>query len=126
METIAVAGLVATRPRHLVTADGLSVTSFRLVTRPSRGEPGSWYTVSAFRRLALSVAECVARGDPVLVAGMLRIRDWLGERPGATAEIIAEAVGHDLAWGRSRFEREVDAAELAAVTAHDGSSESAA
>ncbi|MGN7800980.1 single-stranded DNA-binding protein [Leifsonia sp. 22587] len=111
-ETVAVRGFVATEPRHLVTEGGLPITSFRLVTTRRRynrqaasWEDGgsNWYTVSAFRRLALSAADCVAKGDPVLVSGRLCLREWTGEKQGMTVEIEADSIGHDLAWGRSRF-----------------------
>ena len=35
-DTIALAGLVATTPKHLVTGDGLSITSFRLASQQRR------------------------------------------------------------------------------------------
>lgn len=113
-ETVAVRGFVATEPRHLVTEGGLPITSFRLVTtrrrynrQSSSWEDGgsNWYTVSAFRRLAVSAADCVSKGDPVLVSGRLCLREWTGEKQGMTVEIEAESIGHDLTWGRSEFTR---------------------
>jgi single-strand DNA-binding protein len=118
-DTVAVRGFVATEPRHLVTEGGLPVTSFRLVTTRRRynrqaatWEDGgsNWYTVSAFRRLALSAAECIAKGDPVLVSGRLCLREWTGEKQGMTVEIEADSIGHDLTWGRSAFTRSAGAA----------------
>ncbi|SEA86948.1 single-stranded DNA-binding protein [Leifsonia sp. 21MFCrub1.1] len=113
-DTVAVRGFVATKPRHVVTEGGLPITSFRLVTthrrynrEASSWEDGesNWYTVSAFRRLALGAAASVAKGDPVLVAGRLCLREWTGGKQGMTVEIEAESIGHDLTWGRSRFTR---------------------
>lgn len=113
-DTVAVRGFVATEPRHLVTEGGVPITSFRLVTTHRRynrqaasWEDGdtNWYTVSAFRRLALSAASSIAKGDPVLVAGRLCLREWTGEKQGMTVEIEADSIGHDLAWGRSSFTR---------------------
>lgn len=113
-DTVAVRGFVATEPRHLVTEGGLPITSFRLVTTRRRynrqaatWEDGgsNWYTVSAFRKLALSTADCIAKGDPVLVSGRLCVREWAGEKQGMTVEIEAESIGHDLALGRSAFTR---------------------
>lgn len=118
-DTIAVRGFVATEPRHLVTEGGLPITSFRLVSTRRRynrqaasWEDGgsNWYTVSAFRRLALSAADCIAKGDPVLVSGRLCLREWAGEKQGMTVEIEAESIGHDLTWGRSAFTRSPAAA----------------
>lgn len=113
-DTVTVRGFVATEPRHLITESGVPITSFRLVSTRRRfnrdtsaweDADTNWYTVSAFRRLALSTAGCVAKGDPVLVSGRLCIREWVGEQRGITAEIEAEGIGHDLAWGRSQFTR---------------------
>jgi len=115
-DTVAVRGFVASEPRHLVTEGGLPITSFRLVTTRRRynrtssaWEDGgnNWYTVSAFRRLALSAADSIAKGDPVLVAGRICLREWAGEKQGMTVEIEAESIGHDLTWGRSAFTRAV-------------------
>lgn len=112
---ITVTGLVATTPRHLVTSEGLAITSFRLASNQRRFDRGkeawvdgetNWYTVTGFRRLALNAAASLAKGDRVVVSGRLRVRDWSqGERAGTTVEIEADAFGHDLAWGQSRFTR---------------------
>ena len=65
------------------------------------------------------------RGERVIVSGRLRIRTWdKGDRSGTTAEIDAEAIGHDLLWGRSRFERS-GAREAAAASSDDTSSDGA-
>ncbi len=38
--------------------------------------------------------------------GKLRIRDWdNGERSGTSVEIDADAIGHDLSFGTTSFER---------------------
>lgn len=95
-----VRGVVASRPRHLVTAEGLAVTTFRLLSAAASRDR-SWFTVSALRRLAVAAAGSLEAGDPVLVVGRLVIREWPGERSGVTAEVEAMAIGHDLAAGRS-------------------------
>jgi single-strand DNA-binding protein len=116
-ENLTVSGLVATTPRHLVTADGLAITSFRLASSNRRfdrtagkwvdGET-NWYTITAFRQLGINVAGSVNKGDRIIVQGVLRVRDWdNGERAGTSVEIEAEAVGHDLTWGSSVFTRTV-------------------
>jgi single-strand DNA-binding protein len=122
-EHIAVTGLVATTPRHLVTQDGLSITSFRLASSQRRfdrsqnkwieGET-NWYTVSAFRQLAINESTSVSKGDRVIVVGKLHVRDWdNGERAGTSVEVEAEAVGHDLNWGTSSFTRTIMVREVA-------------
>lgn len=116
-ELITVAGLIATTPRHLVTQDGLPITSFRLASSQRRfdkvqnkwidGET-NWFTVSAFRQLAINSSTSLSKGDRVVLTGKLRVRDWdNGERAGTAVEVEAEAIGHDLSWGSSNFTRTV-------------------
>ncbi len=116
-EIVTVSGLVATTPRHLVTQDGLPITSFRMAASHRRfdrkenkwvdGET-NWFTVTAFRQLAINSAGSVSKGERVLVTGKLRVRDWdNGERAGTSVEVEAEALGHDLTWGTAIFTRTV-------------------
>lgn len=114
-DSITLTGLVATRPRHIVTGEGLAITSFRFATAQRVYDRGAgrfidrdtnWYTVTAFRTLAVNAAESIGKGDRVIVAGRLRLRDWTsGERAGTTVEVEADAIGHDLGWGTTRFQR---------------------
>ncbi|MDO8338955.1 MAG: single-stranded DNA-binding protein [Microcella sp.] len=116
-DTITLTGLVATTPRHIVTSEGLSITSFRLASNQRRYDRAkaawvdgdtNWYTVTSFRQLGTHVASSVHKGERVIVSGRVRIRDWeSGEKNGTTIEIDAEAVGHDLTWGRASFTRSV-------------------
>lgn len=74
----------------------------------------NWYTITAFRQLALNSNASVEKGQRVLVSGRLKIRDWEnGDRTGTTIEIEAEAIGHDLSWGTASFTRSVSAATVA-------------
>lgn len=110
---ITVVGNIATDPRHLVTGEGLAVTSFRLGSNTRRWDRAAgkhvegetnWFTVSAFRGLAENAGACLKKGDRVLVTGRLRIRPWdKSDRAGITAEVDADAIGHDLTWGTSTF-----------------------
>jgi single-strand DNA-binding protein len=110
-----ITGLVATTPRHITTADGLAITSFRLASSQRRYDKvqqrwidadTNWYTVSCFRDLATNTATSVNKGDRVIVSGRLRIRDWENtDRSGTTVEIEAENIGHDLAWGTATYTR---------------------
>ncbi len=114
-ESITVAGLVATTPRHLITQDGLPITSFRLASSHRKfdrdqnkwvdGET-NWFTITVFRQLAINASTSIAKGERVLASGKLRIRDWdNGERAGTSVEIEADHLGHDLFWGESAFKR---------------------
>ncbi len=113
-QNIFVGGLVATTPRHIITADGLPITSFRLAASTQRFDRGSgkwveetnWYTITAFKQLAINTSASVGKGDRVVVAGKLRVRDWdNGERAGTSVEIEAEMLGHDYSWGTGVFTR---------------------
>lgn len=116
-EHISLTGVVATEPRNLTTTDGLTITSFRLASSQRRFdrhknawiETGTnWYTVTAFRQLASNVASSIVKGDRVVASGRLRVREWQSEeKSGMTVEVEAEAVGHDLFWGTSRFVKNV-------------------
>lgn len=116
-DTYSVSGLVATTPRHLVTQDGLPITSFRLAASVKKFDreknrwvdaETNWFTVTSFRQLAINTATSISKGDRVVVMGRLRVRDWdNGERAGTSVEIEAENIGHDLVWGSSTFVRTV-------------------
>ncbi|MEN9854808.1 MAG: hypothetical protein RLZ30_917 [Actinomycetota bacterium] len=115
MTQIAVRGLIATTPRQVVTESGLTVVSFRLANSFRKfdiekqawvSSDTNWYTVSGFRKLAENSANSLSKGDRVLVSGKLKIRDWdNGERSGTSVEIEADAIGHDLTFGTTSFER---------------------
>lgn len=137
-DTITVTGLVATPPKHLVTREGLPITSFRLASTQRRFDRGeqkwvdadtNWYTITAFRHLASNAVGSLFKGQRVVVTGRLRIRDWeAGERTGTTIEIDAEAIGHDLTFGTAVFTRTPVAtaepvAEDPAAEAGDGETE---
>lgn len=118
-DLLTLTGLVATEPRHLVTSDGLPITSFRLASTQRRfdraeqrwidGET-NWYTITCFRQLAINVSSSVDKGNRVVVTGRLRIRDWTsGEKAGTSVEVDADAVGHDLTWGTAVYTRSVSA-----------------
>jgi single-strand DNA-binding protein len=115
-ETITITGNIATEPEHKHTAGGVSITTFRVASGQRRYDRQSggwvdaatnWYTVSTFRSLADHAFNSLRKGDRVLLTGRLRVRDWdTGAKKGTTVEIDAEAIGHDLLWGNSRFEKE--------------------
>jgi len=116
MAKITITGLVATTPRHLVTAEGLPITSFRLAetdghTSNADGkfkEHTNWYSITSFRSLAINTAGSINKGERISVTGSLIVRDWdNGERAGTSVEIEADTISHDLAWGTSNFTRNV-------------------
>jgi single-strand DNA-binding protein len=114
-DRITVTGVVGSDPRPYLSGKGLPITTFRLASSPrvfdrERGEwrdgETNWYTVSAFRRLADNVAWSLRKGEHVVVTGKLRLRAWqTTEKSGTSAEIDADAIGHDLSWAVTRAQR---------------------
>ncbi|MDF1478591.1 single-stranded DNA-binding protein [Leifsonia sp. H3M29-4] len=126
-DTITLTGIVATEPRHLVTKEGLPITSFRLASAQRRFDRAqerwidadtNWYTITTFRQLAINAAGSLLKGERVIVTGRLRIREWeSGERTGVNVDIEADAIGHDLLWGTSKFTRSIASTAKAADAA---------
>ncbi len=114
-DLMSLTGIVATPPRHITTNSGLEITSFRLASGQRRFDreqrkwvetETNWYTVTAFRHLAVNIAGSLERGQHVVVTGRLRVRSWeSGEKSGITVEVEADSIGHDLSWGTSVYTR---------------------
>lgn len=115
-DNISVRGFVATDVRSNTTDHGLAVASFRMCTTERRydRELGTWvdghtnwYSVSMFRQLAANAALSIHKGDRVVVAGRLKIRQWSRDdgRSGTNIDLEADTVGHDLMWGTASFRR---------------------
>ncbi|WP_010203138.1 single-stranded DNA-binding protein [Salinibacterium sp. PAMC 21357] len=134
-DSITVSGLVATTPRHIVTGEGLPITSFRLASTQRRFDRGTqrwidgetnWYTITSFRQLAINSATSVSKGDRVVLTGRLRIREWENaDRSGTNIEIEADSLGHDLMWGTAQFSRTISTSGSAGAAQHGGSDSSA-
>ena len=134
-DNITVSGLVATAPRHIVTSEGLPITSFRLASTQRRFDRSNqrwidgetnWYTITAFRQLAINSATSVGKGDRVVLNGRLRIREWENaDRSGTNIEIEADSLGHDLMWGTAQFSRTIANSAGAGGTQHGDSGNAA-
>ncbi|MGO4759686.1 single-stranded DNA-binding protein, partial [Streptomyces sp. 2MCAF27] len=88
---LTVMGNTATRPDCWETAAGVAVARFRLAVTARRWDRAreawmdaytSFYTVWAWRVLAVNVAASVSLGEPLVVHGTLRVRERAEERPG--------------------------------------------
>ena len=133
-DQITLTGLVATPPKHIVTSEGLQITSFRLASTQRKFDRAeqkwvdadtNWYTVTAFRHLAANAIGSILKGQRVIVSGRLRIRDWEnGEKAGTTIEVDADSLGHDLTFGTSAFTRTPSAAAEADTPATAEAAES--
>ncbi|AYF97049.1 single-stranded DNA-binding protein [Protaetiibacter intestinalis] len=114
-EIVTVVGVVATEPKHTVSAEGLDVLQFRLAANHRRFDKATggwidaetnWFRIVAFRQLAANAGASFAKGQRIFVTGRLRVRDWNdGDKNGREVEIVADALGHDLTWGTSQFTR---------------------
>lgn len=114
--TITLTGWVASEPRHFDPQEGTPFTTFRIArTRRYRNEDNewvdgrtSWFTVKTWRDAARNVGSSIRKGDPVVVHGRVGIDEWDGP-DGRRAGLVLEALalGHDLAWGETRFVRTV-------------------
>lgn len=106
-------GTIATPPKLITTADGIPLCGFRLAVSERRFDrttqtwedgPTSWFSVTSFRQLGEHAYASFVLGERVIVFGKLRTRNWEnGDRSGTSAEIEAEALGHELRWGTSVF-----------------------
>ncbi|GAA3039655.1 hypothetical protein GCM10020229_58580 [Kitasatospora albolonga] len=112
-------GNVATVVNYSQTAAGVPVANFRMAATERRydREKGdwvegdtSWVTVKAWRWLAANVVSSLSKGDPVVVSGRLRVREWgEPEKRHCVVEIDARVVGHDLGRGTTAFRWAVQA-----------------
>lgn len=103
-----VSGYVATQPTRREARDGTLMVKFRIgwtprvlnrATQEWSDLPSSFATVICYRRVAENVDASVRKGDPVMVTGALRVREWTDE-DGArhnAVEINGEHVGFDMA-----------------------------
>ena len=134
---IDLAGFVASEPSFKRLPTGTSTAKLRVAYTERRlnretGEwgdgPTSFVTVLCWRALADNVAMCLRKGEPVLVRGRLRVREYEGKdgSRGTETEIDASSVGHDLSRGVAHFSRtrrapgETAAEAPAAAQAQDG------
>jgi len=111
---VTLVGNVASDVRTTTSQAGVPISSFRVASTTRRFDRGRggwadvdtlYVTVVCWRSLAENVAGSLAKGDPVVVHGRARMRQWTSEdgRTGTAVEVEAAAAGHDLSRGVSRF-----------------------
>jgi len=120
-----VTGYVATQPKKGITKSGTKTLSFRIGWTPREvsrqtGEwadlPSSFASVTCYRRLAENAAYCLRKGDPVVLKGTLRVREYddqAGSRRNSV-DVVAVFLGHDLAKGTSMFSKQSQRAQQTA------------
>ncbi len=111
-----VTGYVATQPRFGFTRTQVPTLSMRVGWTPRRrdpktgdwaDEPSSFATVLCYRKVAENAAASLRKGDPILVKGTLRTREF-EDAAGSkriSVDVLAESIGHDLSRGISVFTR---------------------
>jgi single-strand DNA-binding protein len=121
-----VAGYVATVPVPGMTLSGVPTLQMRVAWTPrkrERGtdnwadEPACFATVKCYRKLAENALMSVHKGEPVLVTGSLRIREY-DAKDGSrrtNVDVTATSIGHDLTRGIASFHRLPKAAETPAA-----------
>lgn len=112
-----VTGYVATQPQLRELRDGTAALTFRLGWTPrvidrTTGEwsdtSSSFVSVTCFRKVAENAGRSLRRGDPVVLKGTLRVREWT-DRAGTkrpAVEVSADFLGHDLAKGTTIFTKQ--------------------
>lgn len=112
---IATSALVVNDPSVIETKSGVPFVTFRVVVQQRRFDrvnqlwmdgDSTFFAVSCWRNLALNVVQSVRKGDPVMIQGKLRVRDWkTDEKSGTSVEIEASHIGPDLNRGTAEFRR---------------------
>jgi single-strand DNA-binding protein len=111
-----VSGYIATQPTPGMTAKGVPTLSMRVGWTPRRfdrdlaewaDEPSSFVSVRCYRKLADNGAACLRKGDPIVLKGTLRVREFTdaGGAKRNSVDVIAEFIGHDMSRGISSFNK---------------------
>ena len=112
--TLTVVGNVVDDPTQR-TANGAQVASFRLASTSRRFDKESedyvdghklFLTVNCWDDMAANVVQSLRKGQPIVVYGRLSSREYVkDEQRRVSYELVADAIGHNLARGRSEFVR---------------------
>lgn len=129
-----VAGFVATSPSFSATKSGLPTLTMRVAWTPRRldrttgewsDEPTCFVSVKCYGRMAENCKISLEKGDPVVVAGTLRMHDYESKEgiPRTSVDITATAIGHDLGRGTCVVNRRWRNGQRAAVDTQEGQAE---
>ena len=111
---VTVSGRLVAKPEARITRGGVPFTSFRVASTVRRQSSSTgqyedagtnFLNVTAFRSLGANVANCLDKGDPVVVYGRMRVNQWMrnGDIPTTSVEVDAYSIGHDLSYGTTSF-----------------------
>jgi single-strand DNA-binding protein len=122
---VSLIGFVATQPKKGLTKGGSVSLSMRVGWTPRALDratgvwsdlPSSFVSVQCYRKVAEHAAVCLRRGDPVVLRGTLRVREYTdqaGQRR-SSVEVQADSIGHDMSRGISNYSKLPARAELTA------------
>lgn len=129
---VTVIGTIATEPKSVNLTSGAQLCTFRLANGERRYDADkktwvdghtNWFTVNAYRSLAVNALASLNKGDRVMVFGRLRVKQWeAGEKSGTSVEIDAEALGPELRWGTTKYQRQSPQQETSLPGEESGSS----
>jgi single-strand DNA-binding protein len=111
---VTVCGRLVAKPEARVTRGGVPFASFRVASTVRRQSASTgqyedagtnFLNVTAFRSLGANAANCLDKGDPVVVYGRMRVNQWMrnGDIPTTSVEVDAYTIGHDLSYGTTSF-----------------------
>jgi single-strand DNA-binding protein len=111
-----VVGFIATQPKSGVTKTGTRTLSMRVGWTPRifdrttsawADQPSSFITVQCYKKAAEHGSVCLRRGDPVVVKGTLRVREYVDQAGvrRSSVEVLADSIGHDLSRGIAVFNK---------------------
>jgi single-strand DNA-binding protein len=131
---ITVVGNVVAEPEVRHTKTGIPVTNFRLASTGRRynrvketyeDAETLWVSVVCWNDLARNAATSLRKGEPVIVYGRMTSRTYVkDEQRRMNYEVVADAVGHNLARGAAQFSRIARAGRVSSVAvADDGTPE---
>jgi len=113
-DRVTLVGNIVGELEERATRGGGPIAAFRLAVgeRKLDRERGEWvdghtnyYNVSAFGDLGAHALHSLRKGQRVVLTGRLRLREWENEtKRGTSADVVVDAIGHDLRWGTTRFE----------------------
>jgi single-strand DNA-binding protein len=122
---VSLIGFVATQPKKIPSKTGTPTVSMRVGWTPrtmnkSTGEwsdlPSSFATVWCYRKVAEHASVCIRRGEPIVLRGTLRVREYTdqnGQRR-SSVDITADSIGHDISRGISTYSKLPARGELTA------------
>jgi single-strand DNA-binding protein len=112
---LSINGNVVSDPVMIPTKTGVPMCSMRIAVNQRRFDKATqvwldadttYLSVTSWRGLAENVGASIKKGDPVIVVGKLKVREWTSdEKSGTSVEVEASSIGHDLGRGMAVFSR---------------------